>query len=54
MPQHYVADGGRLLQSEALSIGAVNEVDLEDDVHGFMLLATGLLLGVGSCVHAAT
>lgn len=55
VPQHYVADGRRLLQTKTLSFGAVNEVDLEDDVHGFtLLLATGPLPGVGSCVHAAT
>ncbi|MGW0517020.1 hypothetical protein [Crossiella sp. NPDC003009] len=55
MPQHYVADDRRLLHSKALSFGAVNEIDLEDDVRGFMLLlAAGSLPGVGSCVHAAT
>ncbi|MFJ8963844.1 hypothetical protein ACIRG5_31090 [Lentzea sp. NPDC102401] len=54
MPQHYVADDRRLLQAKMLSFGAVNEVDLEDDVCGFMLLlAAGPLPGAGSCVHAA-
>jgi hypothetical protein len=54
VPQHYVADDRRLLHAKALSFGAVNGIDLEDDVHGFMLLlAAGPLSGVGSCVHAA-
>lgn len=38
VPQHYVADDRRLLHAKALSFGAVNGIDLEDDVHGFMLL----------------
>ncbi|MGW4208404.1 hypothetical protein ACWEIJ_10510 [Lentzea sp. NPDC004789] len=55
MPQQYIADDCRLQQAKTLSFGTVNEVDLEDDIHGFMLLlAAGLLPGVGSCVHAAT
>jgi len=55
VPQHYVADDRRLLEAKTLSFGAVNEVDLEDDVRGFMsLLAAGPLRGVGCCVHAAT
>ncbi|HEX8868276.1 MAG TPA: hypothetical protein VF821_21640 [Lentzea sp.] len=54
MPQHYVTDDRCLLQAKTLSFDTVNEIDLEDDVCGFMLLlAAGSLLGVGSCVHAA-
>lgn len=53
-PLQYVADDRRLLQAKALNFGAVNEVDLEDDVPGFtLLLAAGPLPGVGCCVHAA-
>ena len=55
MPQHYVADDRRLLHAKALSLCIVNEIDLEDDVHGFtLLLALGPLAGVGNCVHVAT
>ena len=57
VPPQYVADDRRLLQSEALSFGAVNEIDLEADVHGFtLLLATmrrrlaGQMFQVARCV----
>ncbi|WP_157440551.1 hypothetical protein [Actinokineospora inagensis] len=54
VPLNYVADYRRLLQAETLSFDTVNEIDLEDDVCGFMLLlAADPLLGAGSCVHAA-
>jgi hypothetical protein len=54
MPRHYVAEDRHLLQGKAFSFGVVNEVGLEDDVHGFtLLLAVGPLPAAGCCVHAA-
>jgi len=57
VPQHYAADDRRLLQAKALTFGAVNEVDLEDDGHGFALLpAAGPDFSVcvsACCVHVS-